>query len=81
MRMLPIHRKYVLVRTVNKFCVLIHLVVCIKVMKCIYFGPIQSHIERVAQDNTKLVRYTSIHIEYKNIVFAFYNFSIPVVVE
>ena len=38
-------------------------------------------IERVAEDNTRWVRCTSIHIEYKNIVFASYHFSVPLVVE
>ena len=37
--------------------------------------------ERVAEDNTRWVRCTSIHIEYKNIVFASYHFSVPLVVE
>jgi hypothetical protein len=37
--------------------------------------------KRVAQDNTRWVRCTSIHIEYENIVIASYNFSVPVVAE
>ena len=37
--------------------------------------------KRDLEDNTRWFRCTTIHIEYKNIVFASYNFSVPVFAE
>ena len=41
--------------------------------------PQNISFERVPQDNTRWVRCTNNHIEYQNIVFAFFNFSVHVV--
>jgi hypothetical protein len=43
--------------------------------------PQNISFERVAEDNTSWVSCTNIHIVYWNIVFAFYNFPVPMVEE